>query len=51
MDGETLQQKTTRKGIKNSKLLDLQRQEGGVEWVWSISEQIQGTTVHHGAKA
>ena len=29
MDGETLQQKTTHKGRENSKLQDLQRQEGG----------------------
>ena len=51
MDGETLQQKTTHKGRKNSKLQDLQRQEGSGECVWNISEQIQGTTGHHVAKA
>ena len=38
MDGETLQQKTTHKGRKNSKLQELQRQEGGGECVWNISE-------------
>ena len=48
MDGETLQQKTTYKGRENS---TLQRQEGSVECVWYISEQIQGTTGHHGTKA
>ena len=36
---------------ENSKLQVLQGQEGGGERVWSISEQIQGTTGHHGAKA
>ena len=51
MDGETLQQKTTYKGRENSKLQDLQRQEGGGECVWINSEQIQGTTGHHAAKA
>ena len=50
MDGETLQQKTTHKGRKNTKLPDLRRQEGGGEYVWNISEQIQDTTGHHGAK-
>ena len=46
-----LQQKTTHKRRENSKLQDLQRQEGGGEYVWNISEQIQGTTGHHAAKA
>ena len=50
MDGETLQQKTTNKGRKNSQLQDLQKQESGGERVWNISEQLQGTTGHHGAK-
>ena len=27
------------------------RQEGGVEIIWNISEQIQGSTVHYGTKA
>ena len=51
MDSETLQQKTTHKGRENSNLQDLQRQEGGGECVSNISEQSQGTTGHHGAKA
>ena len=51
MDGETLQLKTTHKGRKNSKLQDPQRQEAGGECIWNISEQIQGITGHHGAKA
>ena len=50
MNGETLQQKATDKGRKNSKLQDLQRQEGGGKRIWNISEQIQRTTVHHEAK-
>ena len=50
MDGKTLQQKTTTKGRKNSKLQDLKRQEGGGECIWNISEQIQGTTVHRRAR-
>ena len=45
-----LQQKPTHKGRENSKLQDFQRQEGSGECVWNISEQIQGTTGHHGAK-
>ena len=36
---------------ENSKLQDLQRLEGGGESIWNISDQIQGGTVHHGAKA
>ena len=36
MDGETLQQKTAHKGGVNSKLQDLQRQEGVGELVWNI---------------
>ena len=51
MDGPTLQQKTTHKGRKNGQLQDLKRQEDGWERVWDISEQIQGTTGLHGAKA
>ena len=51
MYGETLQQETTHKGRENSKLQDLQRQEGGGESIWNISEQVQGTTGHNGAKA
>ena len=50
MDGETLQQKKIHKGSKNKQLQDLQRQDGGGELVWDISQQIQGTTLHHGAK-
>ena len=50
MGGKTQQQKTTHKGRKNIQLQDLQIQEGGIEYVWNISEQIQGTTGHHGAK-
>ena len=46
MDGEFLKQKTTHRGGENSKLQGLQGQR-----VWNISEQIQGTTGHHGAKA
>ena len=41
MDGETLQQNTTHNGRENSKLQDLQKQ---------MSEQIQGTTGHNGAR-
>ena len=51
MGDQTLQQKTTRKGRKNSQLQDLQRQVGGGECIWNISEQIQGTTEHYGTKA
>ena len=50
MDGETLQQKPTHKERKNSKLQDLQRQEGGGECACNISEQIQGNTGHHPAR-
>ena len=50
MDGEILQQKTTYKGRKNSKIQALKRQEGGRKYLWNISEPIQGTG-HHGAKA
>ena len=50
MDGETLQQKTTHIGRKNSQLQDLQWQEGGAKWVLNISEQIQDTTGHYGTK-
>ena len=38
MTCETLQQKTTHKGREDSKLQDLQRQEGSGECVWNISE-------------
>ena len=51
MDGESLQQKTTHKGRENSKLQDLQRQEGNGEYIWNISEQIQGATGHNVTKA
>ena len=40
-DAETLQQKTTHKGRKNSQLQDLKKQEGGGERFSNISEQIQ----------
>ena len=51
MDGKTLQQTTTHMRRKNSKLQDLQRQEDGGERICDFSEQSQGTTGHHGAKA
>ena len=51
MNGETLQHKTTHKGRENRKLQDLQGQEGSGECDWNISEQIQGTAGHNGAKA
>ena len=51
MDGETLQQKATHKGRENSQLQDLQRHEGGVNRLWNLSEPVQGTSGHHGAKA
>ena len=51
MDGETLQQKTTYKGRNNSQLQDLQRQKGSGKHLWNITEPVQGTTGHHGAKA
>ena len=38
-------------GRRNSKLQDLQGQEGGVKRLWNLSEPLQGTTGHHGAKA
>ena len=44
MDGETLQQKLTHTGRGNSKLQDLQGQEGGGESFFNISEQSQDTT-------
>ena len=47
---ETPQQKITHKGRENRKIQDLQRQEGSGECVWNISEQIQVTTGHNGAK-
>ena len=50
MAREILQQKTTHQGRKNSQLQDLQRQEVGRECVLNITDQIQGTTGHHGAK-
>ena len=51
MDGETLQQTTTHKGRENSKLQDLQMQEGSGESIWNISDKIQGTTRHNVSKA
>ena len=51
MAWETRQQKTTHQGRENSKLLDLQIQEGGGECIWNISEQIHGFSGHNGAKA
>ena len=51
MDGETLQQKATHKGRKNSQLHDLQRKDGGGKHLWNLSEKLQGITGHHGAKA
>ena len=50
MNGAALEQKTSHKGREKGKLQDLQRQGGG-ESIWMISEQIQGTSGHHGAKA
>ena len=41
MNDATIQQKITHKGRKNSKLQDLQRQEGAGEGIWNISEQIR----------
>ena len=49
MAGET-QSKATDKGRKNSQLQNLQRQEGGGKRLWNLSEPVQGTTGHHGAK-
>ena len=51
MNGEILQQKITHKGRKNSQPQDLQRQEGSGKCLCSLSEPVQGTTGHHGAKA
>ena len=51
MDGETLQQKRTHKGRKNTKLQDLQMQEDGEKRLWNLSEPVQGTTGHHRPKA
>ena len=35
----------------NSQLQDIQGQEGGGKCLWNLSELLQGTTGHHGAKA
>ena len=43
MDGETLHQKTTHKGRKNSQLQDLQRQEGCSKHIWSWFRVLLGT--------
>ena len=47
---ETLQQKTTHKGRVNSKLQDLQRQEGSGECVLNPGKQSQGLTGHNAIK-
>ena len=41
-------QKTTDQGGENSQLQDIQ---GGQQFLWNISEQIQGTSEHHETKA
>ena len=50
-DGQTLLPKTPHKGRKNNQIQDLLRQEGGGKRIWNLSEQVRGTTGHHGAKA
>ena len=49
MAGDTIQQQTTRER-ENSKLRDLQMQEGSETYVWNINEQVQDPTQHNGAK-
>ena len=48
MAGQTLQQKKSYKGRKNSQLQNLQGQEGGRERIWHSGQQFQGTTDDHG---
>ena len=50
LDCQILQPKTTDQGRNNSQLQDLQGQEGGAKHLWNLSESLQGTTRHHGAK-
>ena len=40
-----------KKRRKNSQIQDLLGQEGGGKRLWNLSEPLQGTTGHHGAKA
>ena len=45
-----LQQKIPHKGRENSKLQDLQRQEGSGECIWNPGKQIQHPTGHEWSK-